>query len=83
MTKGHMKPRRSGNREPQVSTPRAPDIRVDVYLDTIGYETHIYFGNEEQVVECRDFGVDHPIVALRDDLGKALWETLQEWRKKL
>jgi hypothetical protein len=45
----------------QVFTGRLPDWRLDVYLDSIGYQAEVFHGVQGRHVSCRDHGGKHSV----------------------
>lgn len=58
-----------------------PTITFEFDLVEHGYEYRIYIKGEEMGFECRDFGGDHRIDKLAEDLIKRVQKTIEQFRK--
>jgi len=63
-----------------MSRTRQPDFAVHVYLVEHGYQMDVFHGGKQVGGECRDFGDNHAIPTLRDDLDVRLQRMISEWR---
>ena len=61
---------------------RVPDWRLELFLVEHGYQADVYRGVQCLVTHCRDFGGNHAISSLCDDLTKRSGPFLDAFRRK-
>lgn len=60
---------------------RIPDLRVDFNLVEYGYEVIMYRDGKKLGFECRDFGGNHKIDDLVNDLLRRMGRLLRQFRE--